>query len=188
MIEEINIYEVNSLLFQIISCISEAERRKLQAGLIAKFSDARNGKDLSSLITSIPETNRCKLLVKLSKWYHSNNSRIKEHSKHSRLRRYPRKACIILIKLSINGFTSKCFARDISNSGVFIQTEFSFHVGQNISMILSPPDIRNDLAVDGKILRTDTKGIGVEFDRLLGELYPTYTQRLRLQHSNSKKN
>ena len=50
-----NIYEVNSLLFQIISFMSEAERRKLQAVLIAKLSDERNGKDLSSLITGISE-------------------------------------------------------------------------------------------------------------------------------------
>ena len=57
-----NIYEVNSLLFQIISFMSEAERRKLQAVLIAKLSDERNGKDLSSLITGISEEKRCELL------------------------------------------------------------------------------------------------------------------------------
>jgi len=61
--DKLNIYEVNSLLFQITSHMSETERRKLQAALMAK---ARNGKDLSSLITSISEAKRCELLERLT--------------------------------------------------------------------------------------------------------------------------
>jgi len=64
--DKLNIYAVNSLLFQITSLMSEAERRKLQAELITELSDARNGKDLSSLITSISEAKRCELLERLT--------------------------------------------------------------------------------------------------------------------------
>lgn len=176
-----NIDEVNSLLFQIISLMSEVERRKLQAGLIAKFSDARNGEDLSSLITSISEPIRCRLLLNLLNWYHSKNSTEREHPKHLELRGYPRKPFKIPTELSKNGLTFVCLTQNISNSGAYIQTDFSFHVDQKVSMILSPPQIENDINVGGKIARVDSKGIGVEFDGLLGELYPTYTQKLRLQ-------
>ena len=165
-----NIYEVNSLLFQIISSMSEADRRKLQAVLIAKSSDARNAKDLSSLITSISEAERCKLLVKLSNWYHSKYSKPKEHSKHLELRGYPRKSCIIPVELSNNGFTFMCLTQNISISGVFIQTDFSFHIDQKVSMILSPPKIGKDITVGGRIVRVDSRGIGVKFDELLRDL------------------
>jgi len=65
--DKLNIYEVNSLLFQIISYMSETERRKLQTLIMTNLSEARNGQDLSSLIISISEADRCKLLLKLSK-------------------------------------------------------------------------------------------------------------------------
>lgn len=172
-----NIYEVNSLLFQIISRMSEAERGKLKTGLFAKFSDVRIGKDLSSLIISIPEAQRCKLLLKLLKWYHSKKI---ELSKHLELRGYPRKLFKIPVELSKNGFTFMCYTKNISHSGAFIQIDFSFHVSQNVSMILSPHQIKNDITVGGKIVRVDPKGVGVEFDGLLCEFYPTYTQKLRL--------
>jgi len=159
--DKLNIYEVNSLLFQIISLMSEAERRKLQAVLITKLSDARNGKDLSSLITSISEAKRCELLERLTNWY---------HSKHLELREYPRKPFKIPVELSKNGSTFTCFTQNMSNSGVFIQTDFSFHIDQQITMILMPPKIEKDITVGGRIVRVDSRGIGVKFDELLHDI------------------
>jgi hypothetical protein len=165
--DKLNIYEVNSLLFQIISFMSEAERRKLQAVLITKLSDVGNGKDLSSLITSISEAKRCELLERLTNWYHSKYSKLRGHSKHLELRGYPRRPFITPVELSKNGFTFMCLTQNISNSGVFIQTDFSFHIDQQITMILSPPKIDKDITVGGEIVRVDSKGIGVKFDNLL---------------------
>ena len=163
----INIYEINSLLFQKISLMSEAERRKLHARLIAKFPDARYGNDLSSLITSISEAKRCELLERLTNWY---------HSKHMELRGYPRKPFKIPVELSNNGFTFMCFTQNMSNSGVFIQTDFSFHIDQQITMILSPPKIEKDITVGGRIVRVDSRGIGVKFDELVHDIYYSPSQ------------
>jgi hypothetical protein len=174
--DRFNIYEVNSLLFQIISLMSEAERRKLQAGLIAKFPYARNGKDLSSIITSISEAKRCKLLLNLLNWYNAKKTTEKEHPKHLELRGYPRKTFKIPVELSKNGFTFMCLTQNISNSGMFIQTDFSFHVDEKVSMILSPPQIENDVTVGGKIVRVDSRGIGVKCDELLNIPYTSYLQ------------
>lgn len=165
-----NIYEVNSLLFQIISFMSEAERRKLQAVLIAKLSDERNGKDLSSLITGISEEKRCELLERLTNWYHSKILKLRGHPNRLELRGYPRKPFATPLELSKNGFTFMFMTKNISNSGVFIQTDFSFHIDQQIAMILSPPKIEEDISVGGRIVRVDSRGIGVKFDELLSDL------------------
>ena len=160
----VNIYEVNSLLFQLISYMSETERRKLHTALMAKEID---GKDLSSLITSISESKRCELLGKLINWYLSKHSELRGRLKHTELRGYPRKPFTIPVELSKNGFTFMCLTQNISRSGVFIHTDFSFHIHQQITMILSPPKIEKDIAVGGKIVRVDSKGIGVKFDALI---------------------
>jgi len=150
--------------------MSEAERRTLQAVLIAKLSDARNGKDLSLLITSISEAKRCELLERLTNWYHSKYSKRRGHSKHLELRGYPRQSFTTPVELSKNGFTFMCLTQNISNSGVFIQTDFSFHIDQQITMVLSPPKIEKDITVGGEIIRVASQGIGVKFDKLLSVL------------------
>ena len=134
---------------------------------MAKLSDAENSKDLSSLITSISETKRCNLLIKLPNWYHSKYSRPRGHSNHLELRAYPRKSCVILIDLSNNGFTFMCLTQNISTSGIFIQTDFSFHVDQKISMIFSPPKTGKEITVGGRIVRVESNGIGMKFNELL---------------------
>lgn len=171
--DRLNIYEVNALLFQIISYMSETERRKLQAVLMAK---ARNGKDLSSLITSISETKRCELLEKLTAWYLSKHTELMGCSKHAELREYPRKPLKTPVELSKNGFTFMCLTQNISKSGAFIQTDFSFQIDQQISMILSPPKIKKDITVGGKIVRVDSKGIGVKFDEHIFDFPHTFSQ------------
>jgi len=110
---------------------------------------------------------RCELLERLTNWYHSKYPRLRGHSKHLELRGYPRRPFITPVELSKNGFTFMCLTQNISNSGVFIQTDFSFHIDQQITMILSPPKIEEDITVGGEIVRVDSKGIGVKFDNLL---------------------
>ena len=167
-----SIYEVNSLLFQIISYMSETERRKLQAALMA---NAKNGKDLSSLITSMSEVKRCELLERLTSWYLTKYSKLRKHPKHTELRGYPRKLIKIPVELSKNGFTFMCLTQNISNSGVFIQTDFSFHIDQQITMVLSPPKIEKDITVGGRITRVDSRGIGVKFDEVIPDFSHTFS-------------
>jgi hypothetical protein len=166
------IYEVNALLFQIISYMSETERGKLQAVLMA---NAKNGKDLSSLITSMSEVKRCELLERLTSWYLTKYSELRKHPKHTELRGYPRKLIKIPVELSKNGFTFMCLTQNISNSGVFIQTDFSFHIDQQITMVLSPPKIEKDITVGGRITRVDSRGIGVKFDEVIPDFSHTFS-------------
>ena len=64
-----------------------------------------------------------------------------------------------------------CLTQNISNSGVFIQVDFSFDIGQKVSMMLSPPKINKNIAIGGRIARIETGGIGVKFDALLSEMW-----------------
>ena len=168
--EKINISDINSLLVKIISRMSEVERRKLQAVLVAKLSDTGNGKDLSSLITSMSEAKRYELLGRLINWYHSKNSKQRRHSNNLELRGYPRKKLRIAVELSKNGLTFMCFTQNISNSGVFIETGYRFHINQQVTMILLLPNIKKGATVRGKIVRMDSQGIGVKFNAFLSVL------------------
>jgi len=159
--DELNIYEVNSLLFQIISFMSEAERRNLKSILNSKLSKTEHGKDLSSLITRISEAKRRELLTNLTHWY---------HSKHAELREFPRRPFSISVELSTNGFIYMCFIQNISNGGVFIHTDFSLDIDQQITMTFSRSKAEKDITVSGKIVRVDSQGIGVQFDAVLPDI------------------
>ena len=159
--DELDIYEVNSLLFQIISFMSVAERGKLKSILNSKLSKTEQRKDLSSLITSISEANRRELLKKLTNWY---------HSKHVELREFPRRPFSTPVELSTNGLTYSCFIENISNGGVFIHTDFNFNIDQRITMIFSLSRVKKDIKVDGKIVRVDSQGIGVKFGEVLPDI------------------
>ncbi len=155
---ELNIYEVNSLLFQIISYMADTERRELQSVLSDNLSETENRKDLSLLISSIPETERRYLLKKLVNWY---------HSKSIELREYPRIPFSIPVEHTSNGVNFIYFIQNISNDGVFIQTDDNFHIYQQIIMSFSLPKVEKDITVSGKVFRVDSRGIGVKFDELI---------------------
>jgi hypothetical protein len=159
--DELNIYEVNSLLFRIISFMSEAERRNLESILNPKLSKTGHRKDLSSLITSISEAKRRELLKKLTKWY---------HSKHLELREFPRRPFSTSVELSTNGLTYTCFIQNISDGGVFIHTDFDFNIDQQITMTFSLSRAEKDIKIGGKVVRIDSQGIGVKFDEVLPDI------------------
>jgi Tfp pilus assembly protein PilZ len=156
--DKLNIYEINSLLFQIISCMSESERRGLQSVLIDNPSEIENQKDLCLLISSISETKRRELLKKLVIWY---------NSKSVELREYPRKPFSVPVQHISNGVNFIYFIQNISNDGVFIQTDGNFHIGQQIIMNFSLPKVEKDINVSGKVVRVVSQGIGVKFDELI---------------------
>jgi Tfp pilus assembly protein PilZ len=69
-----------------------------------------------------------------------------------------------------------CLTKNISNSGVFIQTDFSFRIDQQITMILSPPKVEKDITVGGKIVRVDSRGIGVKFNEFIPDVLDIFSQ------------
>ena len=55
------------------------------------------------------------------------------------------------------------FIRDISASGLFIETTSPLEVGQEIKLVLSLPNRERPIKIAGEIVRVTEKGIGVKF-------------------------
>ena len=110
------------------------------------------------MISSISETERRLPLKKLVNWY---------HSKSLELREYPRKPFSIAVEHTINGVNRIYFIPNISDDGIFIQTDGEFHMGQQIIMSFSHPGFEKDVTVNGKVVSGDDQGIGVKFDELI---------------------
>ena len=159
--DELNIYKINARLFQILSYMSEAERRKLQSALIANLPKSESRKHLSVLIPNLSVTKRLKLLKKLENWH---------HSKIAELRKHPRESSFIPAECVSDGISFTDFIQNISNGGVFIQTDADFYIGQQITMTFSLPKVEKDITLSGKVVRFDSQGIGVKFDELLHDI------------------
>ncbi len=55
--------------------------------------------------------------------------------------------------------------RDVNKGGVFVETEMSFSIGQNISMTYRSPSFGEENRI-GKIVWISPQGIGVRFEKL----------------------
>ena len=71
----------------------------------------------------------------------------------------------ILVKLDAHGKLEDSFSNDhcASGTGVFIETNESFPVGQELLMTFSFPDRDDSFKISGEISRTTPQGIGVKF-------------------------
>ena len=87
--------------------------------------------------------------------------KLKKHSKE--LRKHPRKASLIATDCSTHDVCFINFIQDISNGGVFIESNAPFYIGQEIKMNFSLPEVEDTIAVGGEIVRVDSQGIGVKF-------------------------
>ena len=62
------------------------------------------------------------------------------------------------------------FVRNISAGGLYIETNLVSELGQQLNMTFSHPDSGSPIKVLGKIVRVDSGGIGVRFNKLLSDL------------------
>ncbi|UCD89681.1 MAG: PilZ domain-containing protein [Desulfobacterales bacterium] len=146
--------KAKSLILQIFSYMSEAERRKLISGIIAKSSAIDHKQVLSLLISNMSESANRNLLKYLEKWH---KFKIKETREHSR------KPSFIPVECASEGASFTDFIQDISNGGVFIQTTGNFYIGQQITLTFSLPKVADEIQVGGEVVRLDAEGIGVKF-------------------------
>ncbi len=89
-----------------------------------------------------------------------------EHGQTER-RKHPRKKTFIHVDCSGNKCAFTDFIQNISDSGLYIETQMPLFTDQELSMTLSPPGAESPIKIVGKIVRVDSRGIGVKFDELL---------------------
>ena len=113
------------------------------------------------IITDMSDTELRQLLKDFEKWEKSKNKK----------RKYPRKSTLINITYASDqrGFFEDVI-RNISTGGLYIETTLLSELGQKLTMTFSHPDSGDPIKVLGKVIRADSEGIGVKFDKLLSVL------------------
>jgi Tfp pilus assembly protein PilZ len=106
---------------------------------------------LLAIVRSLSETEQITLLRQL------------EQQRRKERRELPRKTCSLTVDYVSAGQARKDFIRNLSASGVFIETREAFTVGQTLTLTFSLPDVKIPLKFVGKIVRTTPQGIGVQF-------------------------
>jgi hypothetical protein len=113
------------------------------------------------IIDDMSDTEMRQLLNDLEKWQKSKNEK----------RKYPRKTALIDITYSSDKKrVFEDFVRNISSGGLYIETNLVSELGQQLHMTFSHPDSGDPIKVSGKIVRVDSGGIGVRFNKLLSDL------------------
>ena len=107
------------------------------------------------IISTMPKTEMQKLLIGLEKW-----QQVKRISK----REHPRKDTSIYAFLEADDLSFRDFIKNISSGGLYIETESPLSIDKKIFMRFLHPNTGTLTRVTGKIVRVDSKGLGVELD------------------------
>lgn len=117
---------------------------------------------LFEAISNLPEADRRNLLNALFE---------REQHNFDVNRRHPRKPSKIAVDCLIDNLSFTHFIQNISRGGAFIETELPFLNNKALSMTFSLPGNEVPIKTTGKIVRTDSKGIGVQFEEVLSDIY-----------------
>ena len=91
-----------------------------------------------------------------------------EQKRFAMLRKFPRVPCNISLDLACDGRAINCFARDISAGGMFVESCERFEMGQSVAMCFSLANDRLALKLNGRVVRIEHGGIGIEYEELTG--------------------
>ena len=114
-----------------------------------------------TIIASLSESQMRNLLKSLVNW---------QQSKFDEKRKHPRKKTFVWTECSTDTRFCTDFIQNLSVSGLFIETQFPFFVGEKLSMTFSLPGADDPIKITGKIVRIDSNGIGVQFDEVLSDV------------------
>jgi Tfp pilus assembly protein PilZ len=110
------------------------------------------------IIDDMSEKEMRQLLKDLERWQKSKDEK----------RKYPRRSTLMEITYSSDQRRIfEDFIRNVSAGGLFIETNLVTELGQKLTMTFSHPDSGDPIKVLGKIIRVDSGGIGVKFNKLL---------------------
>ena len=113
------------------------------------------------IVEEMTDSEMRQLLNDLEKWQKSKN----EKRKHTR-----RSTLTDITYSSDKRRVFEDFVRNISAGGLYIETKLVSEIGQQLNMTFSHPESGNPIKVAGKIVRVDSGGIGVRFNKLLSNL------------------
>ncbi|WP_161595168.1 PilZ domain-containing protein [Mariprofundus erugo] len=132
---------------------------------------------LSSIAAELPEEARSQLLDLMSDW-------------RGEARVAPRIPYTELLSLSTRDDTNHYgHARNVSATGVFIETPAAFKVGEELDLLLTFLSERDPVRLSGQVARVTDDGIGVHFDEnscsRIGMLDTTHSRHaLMMRHQS----
>jgi Tfp pilus assembly protein PilZ len=113
------------------------------------------------IIDDMSDTEMRQLLDDLEKWQKSKNEK----------RKYARKTTLMDITYSSDKRrVFEDFVQNISAGGLYIETNLVSELGQQLNMTFSHPESGHPIKVSGKIVRVDSGGIGVRFNKLISDI------------------
>ena len=93
-----------------------------------------------------------------------------------------RKACKIPISYATQNCIFSDYIANISRSGLFIETKKSLNVGEVIMLSFTMHGYDRPFKIEGKIVRSNQQGIGVEFKEIkpyIAEMFAALVERLK---------
>jgi CheY-like chemotaxis protein len=110
---------------------------------------------LSELISNLPDEEIQELIEELEK---------RQKSSFDEKRKHQRKPTLIYVDCSGKNYTFTDFIQNISIGGLFIETKIPLFVDQELSMAFTLPGTEAPIKITGKVVRSNPKGIAVQFD------------------------
>ncbi len=154
-------YNVVARLFNLISELLPDKQFILYKQLIK--DNLQN--ELFKLILDLKDEEKAQLLELLSEAPYDQQpvTSVNLDENESLMRKHPRKICLIPVKCTIEDRSFKSYIIDISTMGLFIETNDRFALGQEVQMAFKLPGYAEALVVKGRIGRSGTRGVGVNF-------------------------
>lgn len=55
------------------------------------------------------------------------------------------------------------FIRDIGAGGMFLETSAQFEIGSELTLVIHPVGLQNEVALKGQVVRKESSGVGIRF-------------------------
>ena len=107
--------------------------------------------DVSSYIETLSKEQKAKALTELEELLDKDR------------REHPRVPCSIPVSCATEAGVFEDLIRDIGAGGAFIKTAEAFSPGEEITLALSIPNLKEPLQITGQIVWRTSQGIGVKF-------------------------
>jgi len=116
---------------------------------------------LSELLSEMSEAEKRNLLEKLEEW---------QAGKQEENRKHPRKRISIYAVCSGADAYFRDYIQNIGADGLFIETQTPLFVNQELTTTFFLPGSKAPVKAKGTVVRTDSKGIAIEFDETIPDI------------------
>ena len=121
---------------------------------------------LLKIISNLSESQMEKILHALRKWEQPEPT-VKQEPKFPEKREHIRQEASVYGIFETKNSQFRDFTKNVSESGVLIDTETSLSFQEDIFMTLFHKNFNFPVRTNGKVVRVDPDGVGVQFDQVI---------------------